>query len=197
MMGKIWRYWNEPISREAKLLQDHFANGPYARKVVVPTVLGLLAVLFQSMGGFLPGLGYFISPFATTPIIFSSLISFRFGLMSYMLAACLLLVVRPDEVIIFIFATGLLGIGVGGGFFYARVRWTVTLLGSLSLFTGLICLLFILQFPVLGSAISSDLRSIHLTGLFAFTLLYSWIWVAGISCLLKRMNHASGISSHG
>ena len=65
-------------------------------------------------------------------------------------------------------------------------------LGSFSLFSGLVSLLFVLDFPVLGPTVSSNLDLLNMIFLYVFAFVYSWMWVDASSRLLECMNRARG-----
>ncbi|SFC09047.1 hypothetical protein SAMN05443252_101830 [Bacillus sp. OV322] len=52
-------------------------------KLINASVFSCFAAIFQSAGGFFPGIGYGISPFATLPIFISIVISIKHGFLSY------------------------------------------------------------------------------------------------------------------
>ena len=56
-----------------------------------------MAAILQAAGGFLPGIGYFISPFATLPILIGAMFSLQMGVMSYFLTILLLFILFPSE----------------------------------------------------------------------------------------------------
>jgi hypothetical protein len=171
-------YWHYSVSEEAYALHKYFnRTSSKARKITFAALLGALAAIFQSAGGFMPGVGYFISPLATAPIILSTIYSIRSGLQAYLLTIVLLMIIQPSEIIVFPFTTGVLGFGIGVGFLYLNKRITVIALGSFSLFTGIITLLYLFRFPVLGSSIDSSFSILYVLPIYLFSFLYGWLWV--------------------
>lgn len=83
------------------------------QSLVTIASLSALTALFQSAGGFLPGVGYLISPLSTAPLVLVALISFRSGITAYTLTSLLLLLIQPSELTVFPFTTGLLGMTLG------------------------------------------------------------------------------------
>lgn len=164
-----------------------FEKWPKAKKIVLISLLSSIGAIFQSAGGFLPGVGYFISPLATAPIILCSIFSIPLGLASYILTALLLLILQPAELIIFPFTTGLLGLFIGVSFHLFRKRWGYILSGAAGLAFGISVLLYGVDFPVLGPAISNQF-SVPVIGLiFIFSVFYSWIWVVLSTRLVNRI----------
>ncbi|MEH7342662.1 hypothetical protein V7122_02055 [Bacillus sp. JJ1532] len=175
------------FKKDMNEIQAAFKKWPRAKKIVLLSLLSSIGAIFQSAGGFLPGVGYFISPLATAPIIVCSIFSIPLGLASYILTALLLLILQPAELIVFPFTTGLLGLLIGISFHLFRKRWIHILSGAAGLMIGICLLLYGLKFPVLGPAISHQF-SVSIIGLiFIFSTFYSWIWVVLSTRLIKRI----------
>ncbi|KAB2330308.1 hypothetical protein [Bacillus mesophilum] len=180
-------YFFKPISDEIRLSQQKFYKRKKTTRIILTSIFSCIAATLQAAGGFLPGIGYFISPLATAPILLCSMFSIPFGVMSYFLTIMLLFVLQPTELIVFPFTTGLLGLGIGASFHFFRRRIKIILTGGLLLMSGIISLLFILRFPVLGPAVP-DSFSFLLTGcIFLFASLYSWLWVEIALIIFKRL----------
>ncbi|MFE0556842.1 MULTISPECIES: hypothetical protein [Paenibacillus] len=111
--------------------------------MITVAFLDALSAIFQSMGGLLPGIGYLISPLATAPIVLCTILSVGSGLTAYLLTMLLLFFIQPSELIVFPFTTGLLGLGVGGSLIYLNIRLPVVITGSLSLWAGILLLLYV------------------------------------------------------
>lgn len=161
---------------------------PISKKMMFTTLMASLAAVFQSAGGFLPGIGYLISPLTTAPILLATLISLRWGTLSYLLTICLLFLIQPSELIIFPFTTGILGIVLGWVLRTQTSRWLGSLMCGTTLFVGICIPLYGLGFPVFGPGISSFKWSTILI-IFGFSILYSWLWLEfglGIVRRLKR-----------
>src|SRR5690606_21054319 len=108
------------ISDDVHSSQMTFYHYKRTRKLILASIFACLAAIFQSAGGYLPGIGYLISPLATAPILLCSLLSIPYGFMSYLLTIMLLVILQPTELIIFPFTTGILGLGIGASFHFFR-----------------------------------------------------------------------------
>ncbi|MBT2663576.1 hypothetical protein [Bacillus sp. ISL-45] len=163
-------------------------------KLITGSLLGAIAAILQSAGLF-GGLGYAFSIAATGPIVLATVISARIGFLTYVVTAMLLIFLQPSEVLIFVFTTGLLGVSLGTGFKLAKNQTSVTITGGLSLASGILTLLYLFQFPVLGPAISSKISVSVTIGVIVFSLLYSFIWMrlslAGMKYLNRLMVRSS------
>jgi hypothetical protein len=184
-------FFLEPIAMHAKRIRmsDTFnKTTSISKRMTVTALLAALAVILQSAGGFLPVVGLFISPFATAPVILSTVLSARSGLLGYILTLFLLFLIQPSEVIIFAFTTGLLGIGVGFAYHIWKSRLSLIMAGTIVLLSRILIALFIFQFPILGPSIDPSTSIQWLLPLALFSFLYSWIWVEISALLFKRLN---------
>ena len=115
-------YFFQHISDEVRIVQIIFRNYKKAMKLSLIAIFSSTAAILQSFGGYLPGIGFFISPLATAPILLCTMFSLPFGIMSYLLTIMLLFILEPTELIIFPFTTGILGLGIGAAFHFFRKR---------------------------------------------------------------------------
>jgi hypothetical protein len=183
-------YFLESISEQVKCLHMTLKSKlSRPKKIILVAFFSGFAAIFQSAGGFLPGVGYLISPLSTAPILFCSIISVSFGLYSYMLTILLLFVLQPSELLVFPFTTGILGLGIGSAFYYLKRRIYIILSGAIILALGIINLLFIFKFPVLGPVMSTSFQLKSITAVFLFTIMYSWVWVEISYAILKRLKN--------
>lgn len=113
-------YFLKSLSSEVKSAQLFFNRLSKTKQLVSGALFASLAALFQSAGGFLRGIGVFISPFSTAPILFCFILSLPLGFITYILTNLLLLIIQPSELIIFPFTTGILGMGIGAAFYFFK-----------------------------------------------------------------------------
>jgi len=169
-------YFFKSIADDIQLAQLEFRKQTKARRLVIGSLLACMAAIFQSAGDLLPGIGYFISPFATLPILIGAMQSLRNGVMSYFLTILLLFILFPSELIVFPFTTGLLGIGIGAAFSFFKKRLSIISIGAILLTLGIMCLLYIFHFPVLGRIGTDSVSFLTAGGIAIFSFLYSWLW---------------------
>ncbi|WP_408006897.1 hypothetical protein ACJROX_19690 [Pseudalkalibacillus sp. A8] len=180
-------YFFEPISDEVRLSQLIFNRHKKTMKLILGSIFACMAAILQAAGGYLPGIGYFLSPLATAPILLCSMFSIPFGVMSYFLTIMLLFILQPTELIVFPFTTGLLGLGIGASFYFFRKRLSIIATGTILLMLGIMSLLFIFHFPVLGPAVSDSFSFLTTGSIFLFAFLYSWLWVEIALIIFKRL----------
>jgi len=160
--------------QSAQLAFRKHSNG---KRLVTCAFLACMASILQAAGGFLPGIGFMISPFATLPILIGTMFSLRMGVLSYFLTTLLLFILVPSELFIFPFTTGLLGIGIGAAFSIFTKKLSIILMGASFLTFGILSLLYLFHFPVLGPVLSGSISFRASVGIFLFSFFYSWIWV--------------------
>lgn len=154
------------------LVKDNFSK---TKQLVVGALLGSIAFLLQSAGVF-AGIGYLFSMMSTGPIVLASLLSLRIGVMTYFVTIFLLAMFQPSELLVFPFTTGLLGFSLGIGLKYLKRSIFMIPFAALCLTLGICILLYGFKFPVLGPSVASHFSWLLILAVFAFSMLYSWIW---------------------
>ncbi|MFC0562493.1 hypothetical protein [Halalkalibacter alkalisediminis] len=180
-------YFFKPISDEVRLSQIIFNKHKKTMKLILGSIFACIATILQAAGGFIPGMGYFISPLATAPILLCSMLSIPFGVKSYFMTIMLLLILQPTELIVFPFTTGLLGLGIGASFSFFRKRLSIIATGTILLMLGIMSLIFIFHFPILGPAVSDSFSFLTTICIFLFAFLYSWLWVEIALFIFRRI----------
>jgi hypothetical protein len=108
--------------------------------------------------------------------------------MSYFQTIILLFILQPTELVVFPFTTGLLGLGIGASFYFFRSRLSIITTGAILLTVGIMNLLFIFHFPVLGPAFSNSFSLLTTGIIFLFSFLYSWLWVEMALIIFKKLS---------
>lgn len=176
------------LSADVDEARNYFDLFPSSYKLVFAAVLATFSAILQSAGGFLPGIGFLISPFAAMPILIVAVYTGRYGLLSYVLTTFLLLLLQPAELFIFPFTTGLLGLVIGFGLRIFKSRIIIALAGALALIVGISIPLYVLGFPILGPMVTSVPRAGNLCFIFLFCTLYSSIWLLISLIILGKIN---------
>ncbi|WP_053366414.1 hypothetical protein [Bacillus sp. FJAT-27245] len=174
------------VTGDIRFAQTKFNSYSTSRKLVLGALFAGIAAVLQSAGGFFPGAGYAVSPFATGPILLCFIVSLWTGTLSYFLTCLLLVILQPSELFIFPFTTGLLGMGLGIAFSLGKRRLGIIFSGAVSLAAGILILLYALRFPVLGPVASGSF-SFAAGGITLFSFLYAWLWVEGALFFFKKM----------
>ena len=172
----------------AKVFSDSFnKTASITKKLTTIALLTTLSAILQAAGGFIPVAGLFISPFATAPVIISTTLSEKYGVLGYLLTIFLLVLIQPSEVLIFTFTTGLLGIGIGLAYHVWKRRLSLIISGAIALLSGILIVLLVFQFPLLGPSIQPTIDLLLFLSLAFFSFFYSWIWVELSVFMFKRL----------
>lgn len=185
-------YWFNILSHEPDKIRHHLTSFSYSKKLVFTALLSALAAILHSAGNFLPGVGYFISPFATAPILVCTMISITFGIQSYVLASLLLILIQAGEFFVFPFTTELAGLGIGIAFLILKRRISMIVFTSLLLLSGICFLLYIVRFSVLGPITSTSLSLKVIGFIYIFSFIYSWVWVELSRFIFKKLDKLMG-----
>lgn len=92
LMNRFVRYWCQlMIENNGDFV--HKRKLSLANKLVITALMSALATMFQAAGNLIPGIGLFISPFATLPIfwLFATLFVMEYFLISLLSSYYLLL----------------------------------------------------------------------------------------------------------
>ncbi|PGS56833.1 hypothetical protein [Bacillus sp. AFS041924] len=170
-------YFFKPITDEVRSFQLKFNKKTKTMKFILVSTFSCIAALFQAAGGYLPGIGLFLSPLATAPILLCSMFSITDGVKSFFLTIILLIILQPTELIVFPFTTGLLGLAIGAAFYFLKKRLCIIVTGMTLLILGIMILLFIFHFPVLGPAFTDSLSISSIAIILLSSFFYSWFWV--------------------
>ncbi|PEC22073.1 hypothetical protein [Bacillus cereus] len=185
-MNRFVRYWYQlMIEQDAYFV--HKRKLSIVNKLVITALMSALATMFQAAGNLIPGIGLFISPFATLPIFFAICYSIREGILSYVLTIFLLFIIQPSELFVFPFTTGLLGIALGISFLQLKRRIWVVSFSAICLLIGIMIVLDIFRFPVLGPTVHTtmDLKIISL--IFILSFLYCWIYAGLCKIMMNKL----------
>ena len=180
-------FFLKSISDDVRLAQLEFRKHTKTKRLVLGSILACMATILQAAGGFLPGIGYFISPFSTLPILIGAMFSLQIGVMSYFLTILLLFILIPSELVIFPFTTGLLGISIGAAFSLFKKRLSIIFIGAILLTIGIMSLLYVFHFPILGPAVSDSNLLLTAGSIFIFSFLYNWLWVELALFFFKKL----------
>ncbi|MBO0992879.1 hypothetical protein [Bacillus sp. SD088] len=172
------------VGDELTSTMDSFSK---TMRLVAGALLGSLAFILQSAGVF-AGVGYILSILSTGPLVLASILSLRLGVMTYFVTIFLLAMFQPSELFVFPCTTGLLGLSLGMGLKCLKRSVLIVTFSALCLTIGISILLYGIKFPILGPAITAQFSSVVIFGVFAFSLLYSWIWQILSTSAIKLLN---------
>lgn len=145
-------------------------------------LLTALTVLLQSAPVYLPTIGMALSPLSTLPIALAAVWNIYLGIGVMISSAFILFIINPQETVILLFTTGLLGILLGTLLFRRRVLVTI-LTSTLGLTLGMLALTYIIAIPAFVDLAFSFSISIIIMLFMLFSFIYTMIWIF----LLRRI----------
>jgi hypothetical protein len=191
-MNGHMKKFKQMIYTDVKIVSQYVGiiNNP-TRMVVLGALLASFATILQS-AGILAGLGYFVSALSTLPILIATIISLQMGFLSYIVAFMMISIIQPSELFAYPFTTGLLGLSMGIAFRFFKKGFLVTVFSGILLSLGILFILYIIQFPILGPSVSSSVDMKIVMVITLFSILYSWIWMKGFISLVKKITRTIG-----
>lgn len=178
--------------RLIKFLHIDFIDAPVHRfrsntdMLVMIALLSAIAAILQSMGGFLPGIGYAISPFSTAAIFLANWLFPKRGILAYLLTIVLLWIIQPSELVVFPFTTGILGVVLGLSMHFLKNRLIIVFLSGAGLTMGIQFVLSVLRFPLLGPVAETSFSLHVFVYIFIFSIVYSWVWLEASLFFMKK-----------
>jgi hypothetical protein len=193
-MNRLIRNCKQIISFDVNIVNQYVGlDISPTRKVVYGSILACFASIFQS-AGVIGGVGYFVSVLSTLPILIATIISLQTGFLTYIVALVLIAIIQPSELFIYPFTTGLLGLSMGLAFRYFKKGFLILFFSGVSLVLGILLILYIIQFPLLGPSMSSGMDTRTVAIIVLFSLIYSWIWMKGFILIVKKYDKMIGKS---
>lgn len=155
-------------------------------RLVFGALLAVFSMILQSLGAY-GGIGYAFSMMSTIPIFLSVMLSVEMGMLSYFVSILLLFFFQPSELVVFPFTTGILGLSLGITLRYIGKTLVVSLMSSVVMTVGILFVVEILQFPLLGPDVSG-LWDMKLIGAIVVGgAIYSWIMLKLCVLFLKLL----------
>lgn len=116
------------------------------RYICLGGILAAITVILQSAPVYLPVIGLVLSPLSTLPIAMATVINAYLGIMVLISSSLILIIVSIQEALILLFATGLIGL-ILGGLIHRRGYLASILAALVSLMIGLMILTYIVAIP--------------------------------------------------
>jgi hypothetical protein len=149
--------------------------------VSIGGILTTLTVMFQSSPVFLPTIGLALSPFSTIPIAIATFLNIYLGVAVLFSSTLILIIISPQEALILLFTTGLLG-AILGIMLYRKGIFLSILVSAVNLTVGMWVLTYLIAVPGFVEITGSLSLPLILLCFFLFSLVYVSIW----SIILRR-----------
>ena len=155
-----------------------------SRWITISSLLAVIAALFQLAPIFLPVVGMALSPLSSIPMVISVLMFADKAAATFLITAALLFLFNVEEAIIFLLATGPLGLAAATAAISRGSSLKKGLLPASLLSFGILLLVFLIGLPGLTSLVSV-LNAGALLAIAAFSYLYSLLFM-GITRFLQQ-----------
>jgi hypothetical protein len=149
-------------------------------------LLTAFTVLLQAAPVFLPAFGLAISPLNTLPIALASILNYILGITVLFSSVFILLLLSPQEAIILLCTTGLLGV-VLGVLIYRKGKLISILASAVALSIGMIFLTYIAAIPSFVELTVTLNFPVVIVLYFLFSLSYVSIWSLCCRKFVKRL----------
>ncbi len=179
---------SKTIQTDLKRIKRIFNAQSQAKKFVLSAIFAAFAAIMHFAGSFLPGIGYLVISFSTLPILFATIISYKHGLLSYLITIVLLAFFGLSELFIFPFTTGLLGLTIGWGLTVLKHHGRIIVLSGITLFIGICVLIYIIGIPILGPVVPAVSGSSELLIILGFSLIYSFLLLCFCIYFIKKIS---------
>lgn len=170
---------------KGKLLTED-QPGTGSKWITLAGLLTAITVILHAAPVFLPVVGLALSPLSSLPVIIGALLFADRVLPMFLAAAALLLLINVQEAIIFLLATGPLGLTAALVAVSDIPLWRKSLIPTSLLTCGILLLIFLVGLPGLQNIVSS-LSIIILLAIILFSFIYSALFMGIAFFMQKRM----------
>lgn len=145
------------------------------KTLVIGGLLAVVAALFQVMPALFSEVFVFLTIFSAVPIYIVSRINPKAGILSYIVAGLIIMMISAHEALFFLCTNGIVGISLGICSYYTNRKIFIFSISSLMLMITLSIMNYGLGIPVFGAKIPG-VMVVQLLILLLFSLLYIVIY---------------------
>ena len=171
---------------KGKLLTED-QPGTGSKWITLAGLLTAITVILHAAPTFLPVVGLALSPLSSMPVLIGALLFADRVLPMFLAAAALLFLINVQEAIIFLLATGPLGLTAALIAVPDIPHWRKTLIPTSLLTCGILLLIFMVGLPGLQNIVSS-FSTIILLAIILFSFLYSTLFMGIAFFMHNRMS---------
>ncbi len=171
---------------KGKLLTED-QPGTGSKWITLAGLLTAITVILHAAPAFLPVVGLALSPLSSLPVIIGALLFADRVLPMFLAATALLLLINVQEAIIFLLATGPLGLTATLVAVSTIPLWQKFLIPTSLLTCGILLLIFLVGLPGLQNIVNS-LNIIILLAIILFSFVYSALFMGIAFFMQKRMS---------
>jgi len=145
------------------------------KTLVIGSLLAVIAAFFQVMPVLFSEVFIFITIFSALPIYIVSRINPKAGVLSYLVASMLVMLISTHEGLFFLCTNGVIGVSLGIGRYYTNIKTISYIASSLALTTTLSIMNYGIGIPIFGPLIPGGLL-IQIVLIFLVSSVYSIIY---------------------
>ncbi len=182
----LLHYTFATLKKNRNELLTKIRPGVNSKWITLAGFLAAITVVLHSAPIFLPVIGLALSPLSTLPVIIGALLFADRVLPMFLAAFALLFLINAQEAVIFLLATGPLGLTVALAAIPTIPFWQKSLIPTSLLTCGILLLIFLVGLPGLQNIVES-LNLIIFLAIILFSLIYSWLFMGITLFTQKRM----------
>jgi hypothetical protein len=154
--------------------------------LVIGALFAIMAALFQVFPVIFSEVFVFLTIFSAIPIYIVARISPKAGVLAYLVAAMLIMIISTHEGLFFLCTNGIIGCSLGISSYYTNKKAIIWVCSSIALTMTLSIINYGIGIPVFGTKIPGVLY-IQLVILFLFSVLYNIIYSYLGNFVYKRL----------
>ncbi len=178
------------LKRNRGKIRDRFNISGYHKRLTIGGALAALAALLHAAPVLLPGLGLALSPLSTLPVLIGTVVFADQVLAVFLATTGLLFFINAKEALIFLFATGPLGLSAALATISGKSIWRSLFVTASLLVFGIFLLIFMLGLPGLQNIIGA-LNPVNFALIVPFSVAYSFLFTTIARFLQKRLTALS------
>lgn len=156
------------------------------RTLVIGSLFAIMAALFQSLPAIFSEVFVLFTIFSAIPIYIVAKISPKNGVLSYLVAALLIMIISTHEGLLFLGTNGTIGCSLGICSYYTNKKPIIWTFSSIALTITLSIINYIIGIPVFGTKLPGALFT-QLVIIFLFSVLYIVIYSYLGDFVFKRL----------
>ena len=143
--------------------------------IVIGALLAVIAAFFQVMPVLFSEVFIFLTIFSAVPIYIVSRINPKAGILSYFVAAIIVMIVSTHEGLFFLCTNGIIGVSLGVCRYYTNRKTIILIISSLALTLTLSIMNYGIGIPIFGTKMTGGI-TIQLVILFLLSLVCNIIY---------------------
>ncbi|HWT74425.1 MAG TPA: hypothetical protein VN258_06865 [Mobilitalea sp.] len=159
------------------------------RMMIIAALMAAIAAIFQLLPVLLSEFAVLLTIASALPIYCSSRIKPLAGILSYLVAAFLIMLFSTHEGLFFLCSNGMIGLSLGVCRYYKQKKLNILLISSFCTTLSLSIMNYGIGIPVFGTSLPGNLV-MQLSIIYTFLLVYNFIYLLMADSIYKRLEHS-------